>query len=101
MVATLPRERSGDRSEEIMPNDIDDDAPISHAIADRWADFAELCIGSADRAQAHITVHFGAMCVLRSAQPVIAAFGRHDRAHGDPATIGYTPLPTPNDGTLP
>jgi hypothetical protein len=53
-----------------MPKNIDGDPPISHAIADGSADFAETvlpCIGGADRAQAHITVHFGALYVLQIA----------------------------------
>jgi predicted membrane-bound spermidine synthase len=58
-----------------MPRDIDLDPPISHAIADGWANFAETVlpsIGGTEHAQAHIAFHFGAMYVLQIAQHVIA-----------------------------
>jgi hypothetical protein len=32
-----------------MPSDIDDDAPISHAIADGWTSFAETVLPSIGR----------------------------------------------------
>ena len=47
-----------------MPSDIEDDPPISHAIADGWANFAETVlptIGGNKHAQAQIAFHFGAM----------------------------------------
>jgi hypothetical protein len=59
------------RSEEIMPSDIDDDPPISNAIADGWASFAETIlptVGGTALAQAHIAFHFVAMYVLQIAQ---------------------------------
>ena len=58
-----------------MPSDIDDDPPISHAVADGWANFAKTVlpsVGGNERAQAHIAFHFGAMYVLQIAQQVIA-----------------------------
>jgi hypothetical protein len=58
-----------------MPSDIDDGLPISHAMADGWANFAETIlpsIGGDEHAQAHIAFHVGAMYVLEIAQQVIA-----------------------------
>jgi hypothetical protein len=58
-----------------MPGDIDNDPPISHALADGWANFAETIlpsIGGGEHAQAHIAFHIGAMYVLEIAQQVIA-----------------------------
>jgi hypothetical protein len=58
-----------------MLSDIDDDPPISHAIADGWANFVKTVlpsIGGNELAQAHIAFHFGAMYVLQIAQEVIA-----------------------------
>jgi hypothetical protein len=58
-----------------MPSDIDLDPPISHAIADGWAEFAETdlpSIGGANHAQAHIAFHFGAMYVLQIVEQVVA-----------------------------
>jgi hypothetical protein len=58
-----------------MPSDIDDGLPISHALADGWANFAETIlpsIGGDEHAQAHIAFHVGAMYVLEIAQQVIA-----------------------------
>jgi hypothetical protein len=51
-----------------MPSDANPEPPISHAIADAWADFAETVlpsIGGAEHAQAHIAFHFGALFVLQ------------------------------------
>jgi hypothetical protein len=50
-----------------MRSDIDNDPPISHAITDGWADFAETIlpsIGGTEHAQAHVAFHFGALYVL-------------------------------------
>jgi hypothetical protein len=58
-----------------VPSDIDDDPPVSHAIADGWANFAKTVlpsVGGNEHAQAHIAFHFGAMYVLQVAQQVIA-----------------------------
>jgi hypothetical protein len=58
-----------------MPSDIDLDPPISHAIANVWADFAQTIlpgIGGSTHAQAHIAFHFGAMYVLQIALHMLA-----------------------------
>jgi hypothetical protein len=58
-----------------MPTDTDLDPPISHAIADGWADFAETVlpsIGGAKHAEAHIAFHFGAMYVLQIVEQIVA-----------------------------
>ena len=50
-----------------MPIDIDSDPPISHAIADGWANFSETVapgIGGSAHAEAHIAFYFSAMYVL-------------------------------------
>jgi hypothetical protein len=47
-----------------MPSDLVLDPPISHAIADGWANFAATVlptIGGTEHTQAHIAFHFGAM----------------------------------------
>jgi hypothetical protein len=57
-----------------MPNDIDLDPPISHAIADGWADFAATilpAVGGDPHAEAHIAFHFGAMYVLQILEQVV------------------------------
>jgi len=57
-----------------MPSDIDDDPPISHAVADGWTDFAETilpAIGGDACAEAHIAFHFGAMYVLQILEQVV------------------------------
>ena len=57
-----------------MPSDIDLDPPISHAIANVWADFAQTIlpgIGGSTHAQAHIAFHFGAMYVLQILEQVV------------------------------
>jgi hypothetical protein len=59
-----------------MPSEVDLDPPVSHAIANGWANFAETVLPSisgTDHAEAHIAFHFGAMYVLQIAQQVIAA----------------------------
>jgi hypothetical protein len=59
-----------------MPSEVDLDPPVSHAIANGWANFAETVLPSIsgiDHAEAHIAFHFGAMYVLQIAQQVIAA----------------------------
>jgi hypothetical protein len=59
-----------------MPSAIDDDRPISHAIADGWASFAETVlpsVGGNKHAEAHIVFRFGAMYVLQIAREVIEA----------------------------
>jgi hypothetical protein len=64
-----------------MPTDTDDDLPITHAIADGWANFAETIlpsIGGDEHAQAHIAFHVGAMYVLEIAQQVIARWSGED-----------------------
>jgi hypothetical protein len=58
-----------------MPSDIEDDPPISHAIADGWAEFSERVlrgIHGTTHAEAHIAFHFGAMYVLQLTEEVIA-----------------------------
>ena len=58
-----------------MPIDTDDDdLPVSHAIADGWAEFAERVmptVGGAEHAQAHVAFHFGALYVLQLLQEVV------------------------------
>lgn len=52
-----------------MRNDVDDDSPPSHAIADRWANFSETVspgIGGSAHAEAHIAFYFAAMYVRKS-----------------------------------
>jgi hypothetical protein len=64
-----------------MLSGIDDVPPISHAIADGWADFAETIlpsIGGGEHAQAHIAFHVGAMYVLEIAQQAIAKWPAED-----------------------
>jgi hypothetical protein len=56
-----------------MPTDLD--PPISHALADRSANFSDTVlpgIGGDAHAEAHIAFHFGAMYVLQIAQQVLA-----------------------------
>jgi hypothetical protein len=58
-----------------MRSDIDNDPPISHAITDGWADFAETIlpsIGGTEHAQAHVAFHFGALYVLQIVEQVVA-----------------------------
>jgi hypothetical protein len=58
-----------------MPADTDLDPPISHAIADGWADFAATIlprIGGDAHAEAHVAFHFGAMYVLQLVGQVVA-----------------------------
>jgi hypothetical protein len=61
--------------EEIMPSDIDDDPPISHAIANGWAEFAEIVLPSiagSERGKANVAFYFGAMHVLQILEHVVA-----------------------------
>jgi hypothetical protein len=59
-----------------MPIDIiDDDAPISHAIADGWFEFAAKilpALGGSAQAQAQVAFHFGALHVLQILKEVVA-----------------------------
>jgi hypothetical protein len=58
-----------------MPSDINDEPPISHAIADGWANFAQTIlpgIGGSTHAEAHVAFHFGAMYVLQIVAQVVA-----------------------------
>jgi hypothetical protein len=57
----------------IMPSDIDLDPPISHAIADGWAEFAEMVLplSVALSTLERIAYHFDVMYVLQIAQQVI------------------------------
>jgi len=57
-----------------MPDEVDDDLPVSHAIADGWAEFAERVmpgVGGTTHAQAHVAFHFGALYVLQLLQEVV------------------------------
>jgi hypothetical protein len=57
-----------------MSSDTDLDPPITHAIADGWANFAETIlpgIGGSSHAEAHIAFHFGAMYVLQILEQVV------------------------------
>jgi hypothetical protein len=58
-----------------MPSDTDLDPPPSHAIAEGWANFAELIfqgVGADENAPAHIAFHFGALYVLHIVQQIVA-----------------------------
>jgi hypothetical protein len=58
-----------------MPSDINDEPPISHAIADGWANFAQTIlpgIGGSTHAEAHVAFHFGEMYVLQIVAQVVA-----------------------------
>ena len=58
-----------------MPSEIDDDPPVSRAIADGWAEFAERvlpAVRGTKLAEAHVAFHFGAMYVLQLTPQVIA-----------------------------
>jgi hypothetical protein len=69
------RESTVPQSEKLMPTDIDLDPPISHAIANGWADFAQTIlpgVGGSAHAEAHIAFHFGAMYVLQIALHILA-----------------------------
>jgi len=57
-----------------MPSDNEDDLPVSHAIADGWAEFAERVmpgVGGTTHGQAHVAVHFGALYVLQLSQEIV------------------------------
>jgi hypothetical protein len=59
----------------IMHSDTGFDPPVSHAIADGWAKFAEKVlptVGGGEHAQANVAFHFGAMYVLQIVQEVVA-----------------------------
>jgi hypothetical protein len=63
------------RLRKIMPTDTDLDSPVSHAITDGWADFAQMVlpgVGGDKDGEAHIAFHIGAMYVLQIAQHVLA-----------------------------
>jgi hypothetical protein len=62
------------RTQAGRPADTDLDPPISHAIADGWADFAATilpAVGGSAHAEAHIAFHFGAMYVLQILEQVV------------------------------
>ena len=66
-----------------MPSDVDDDPPISDAIADGWANFSETVLpgisGSA-HAEAHIAFYFAAMYVLQIVKLIVADRSAEDAA---------------------
>jgi len=54
--------------------DDDLDPPITHAIADGWADFAQTILPAIDgdkHAEAHIAFHFGAIYLLQILEQVV------------------------------
>jgi hypothetical protein len=58
-----------------MRTDIDEDPPVSHAIANGWAEFAATVLPAIDgteRGKANVAFHFGAMYALQIAQHVLA-----------------------------
>jgi hypothetical protein len=58
-----------------MTSDTDLDPPVSHAVAEGWANFAEVIlpvVGGDEHAQAHIAFHFGALYVLQIIQQIVA-----------------------------
>jgi hypothetical protein len=58
-----------------MSNDIETDPPISHAIANGWAEFAATVLPAIDgteRGKANVAFHFGAMYVLQILKHVVA-----------------------------
>jgi hypothetical protein len=66
-----------------MPTDLDDDPPVSHALADGWANFSETVlpgIGGSAHAEAHIAFYFSAMYMLQIVKLLVA-----DRAAEDAA----------------
>jgi len=68
-----------------MPTDIDTDLdlPISHAIADGWANFSETVapgIGGSAHAEAHIAFYFSAMYVLQIVKLIVADRWAEDAA---------------------
>jgi hypothetical protein len=66
-----------------MPSDIDLDPPISHAIADGWANFSETVlpgIGGSAHAEAHIAFYFSAMYVLQMVKLIVADRSAEDAA---------------------
>jgi hypothetical protein len=79
-------------SEEITPSEIDLDPPISHAITDGWADFAQMVlptIGGDKDAQAHIAFHIGAIYVLQIAQHVLAERSAEEAARWECSTRSW------------
>jgi hypothetical protein len=66
-----------------MPTDTDLDPPISHAIADGWANFSETVlpgIGGSARAGAHLAFYFAAMYMLRIVKLTVADRSAEDAA---------------------
>ena len=66
-----------------MPSAIDLDPPISHAIADGWANFSETVlpgIGGSAHAEAHIAFYFSAMYVLQMVKLIVADRSAEDAA---------------------
>jgi len=58
-----------------MHSDTDFNPPVSHAVADGWANFAETVLPSisgVEHAQAHIAFHFGALYVLQIVEQAVA-----------------------------
>jgi hypothetical protein len=60
-----------------MPSDIDLDPPISHAIADGWANFSETVLPGIE---AHIAFYFSAMYVLQMVKLIVADRSAEDAA---------------------
>jgi hypothetical protein len=66
-----------------MPTDIDPDPPVSHALADGWANFSETVmpgVGGGAQAEAHIAFYFGAMYVLQIVKLIVADRSTEDAA---------------------
>jgi hypothetical protein len=57
-----------------MPSDTEGDPPVTYAIAEGWAKFAETVlpgIGGGPNAGAHVAFHFGALYVLQLVSKVV------------------------------
>jgi len=66
-----------------MPSNIDEDPPVSHAIANGWAEFAETVlprIGGSAHAEAHVAYYFSAMYMLQILKLLVADRSAEDAA---------------------
>jgi hypothetical protein len=77
-----------------MPTETDLDPPISHAIADGWADFTATILPVIDgdaHAEAHIAFNFDAMYVLQILDQVV------EYGSGEAPTIALSMLNSERD----
>lgn len=80
--------------EEIISSDIDDERPVSHAIANGWAEFAETVlpyIAGFERGKVNVAFYFGAMYVLQILEHIVA------RESAEAAAIALDMLSTEPD----